>query len=199
MQSEGWSALELGGALAEVAARVRESVVEVQIPGHGAGAGVIWRPDGTIITNHHVVGRQRAQVVLAGGARYAVELLASDPDNDLARLKLTVGQLPAVEIGDSQRLRTGQLVFAIGHPFGLRGAVTVGVVSAAPAPAQPRRELIRADVRLGPGNSGGPLVDARGRVVGINAMIGGGLALAVPAHVVEAFVRESERASRRAA
>jgi serine protease Do len=187
-------ALEIGAALAEVAARVSRSVVEVLTAGHGGGAGVIWRADGSIVTNHHVVAHERAEVVLASGARYAVAVTARDPHNDLAVLKLAAGELPAVEAADARALRVGQLVLALGHPFGERGAVTVGIVSAAPAAdAHADRDLIRADVRIGPGSSGGPLVDARGRVLGINTMTNGGLALAVPAYVVEALLASGER------
>jgi serine protease Do len=95
--------------------------------------------------------------------------------------------LPAAVVGDSERLRPGELVLAAGHPFGMAGAVVTGVVHATPGHAAPR--WIQADLRLAPGNSGGPMADARGRVIGINAMIAGRLALAVPSHVVGGFLQ----------
>jgi serine protease Do len=99
----------------------------------------------------------------------------------------------AADIGDSDALRVGELVVAVGSPFGLAGAVTAGVIHAIPSrrPSGPR--FIEADVRLAPGNSGGPLADSRGRVIGINARIAGGLALAVPSNVVTRFVASLRR------
>jgi len=178
---------QLGAATAELVEQVRVGVAEVRTRGGGAGAGTIWRRDGTIVTNHHVVPRDEAHVTLADGRSFAGAVVARDPRNDLAVVKVTATDLPAVTIGDARKLRVGELVLAVGHPFGLRGAATIGVVSSPHEPGEPRqsRELVRADVLLGPGNSGGPLTDARGRVVGINAMVTGGLALAVPSHVAE--------------
>lgn len=182
--------------LADVVARVSAGVVEVRAREHGAGAGTVWRSDGTIVTNHHVSPREQAEVVLADGRTLSAIAVARDPGNDLAVLKVAAQDLPAVTIGDAHALRPGELLLAIGHPFGVRGAVTTGVLSTAlPRQASEReRELIRADITLGPGNSGGPLVDTRGRVVGINAMVTGGLALAVPSHLVDRLVAgRSER------
>jgi serine protease Do len=183
---------DVGAAAAEVAERVCASVVEVRAQGGGAGAGTIWRPDGIILTNHHVVPRDRAEVILADGRRLEGAVVGRDPRNDLAALEVTATGLAAATIGDARALRVGELVMAIGHPFGVRCAVTVGVVSVALPERGPEqvRELVRADVLLGPGNSGGPLADARGRVVGINSMVVGGLALAIPSHVAARLVAE---------
>jgi serine protease Do len=200
---------ELGLAAAEVFERVRPSVVEIRTRG-GNGAGTIWRADGTIVTSNHVVPWDQAEVRLADGRTRHGTVRARDPYNDLAILSLdghaagSTGReasldtadhgITAATIGDARRLRPGELVLAIGHPFGLRGAVTIGIVHtpliSVAAWGGPRagRELVLADVLLGPGNSGGPLVDARGRVVGINAMVHGDLALAVPSHRVEALL-----------
>jgi serine protease Do len=190
MVSSAFLAGAFGTAAAELAARLRASVVEVQDHRHGVGAGTIWQPDGLILTNHHVVPGDEAQVVLADGRRLAGRVVGRDQANDLAAVRVDAVGLPAVEVGDARRLRVGELVLAVGHTFGLRGALTVGVVSAAPAaePSDGQRELIRADLLLGPGNSGGPLADARGRVVGLNAMVSGGLALAVPSHLAASLV-----------
>ncbi|MBA2450213.1 MAG: trypsin-like peptidase domain-containing protein [Chloroflexi bacterium] len=181
---------DVGTAAAAVAERVCASVAEVRSRGRGGGAGTVWRSDGTIVTNHHVVMDDRAEVTLADGRRFDADVVARDPRNDLAQLKIPATDLPAVAVGDARALRVGELLLAVGHPFGVRCAVTIGVVSAALPEGGPvqARELIRADVLLGPGNSGGPLTDARGRVVGINAMVAGGLALAVPSHLVERLV-----------
>lgn len=181
------SALVDFGALAE---RVRASVVDVRSSGVGVGAGTIWRADGLIATNHHVAPDARAEVVLADGRRFSAWVVARDVENDLALLKLAANELPVLPNGDARRMRAGELVLAVGNPFGLRAAVTMGVLSVAlleRAGRQPR-ELVRADVRLEPGYSGGPLVDARGRVIGLNAMVSGSLALAVPSHLVERLV-----------
>ena len=189
----------LGAAVSHVATRVRSSVAEVHSRG-GSGSGTVWTRDGVVITNHHVVHSDQARVVLEDGRTYEGAVFARDPRNDLAALKLTPGSddLPAAELGDARRLRAGDLVLAVGNPAGVRGAVTVGVIhQALPRSHAGRgRELIQADVLLGPGSSGGPLTDARGRVVGINAMVhatptawggasaSGTMALAVPTHVV---------------
>ena len=183
-------------ALEETATRVRASVVEVR--SGGTGAGTVWRRDGTIVTNHHVAGRDQAEVILADGRSFRATVTARDPQNDLAVLRVPVLDLLPAVIGDARNLRPGELVLAVGHPFGVRGALTVGVVSNAHRPVgQGRgRELVVADVRLGPGNSGGPLADARGRVVGINAMVAGGMALAVPSHLVARLLGANEERPR---
>jgi S1-C subfamily serine protease len=203
----------IGAAVSDVVERVRPSVVEIRTRGAGAGAGTIWRPQGTIVTNHHVVPHDRARVALADGRTFDAAVVARDPFNDLAVLQVEADDLPAAAIGDARTLRVGELVLAVGHPFGVRGALTVGVVNQVLPRRRPDwdpaggsggawgswrswRELVLADVLLGPGNSGGPLTDASGRVVGINAMVHGGLALAVPAHVAEALVAGRGRPAR---
>lgn len=190
--------MDFGAAAAALAEQVQGSVVAVRTPG-GGGAGVVWRSDGVIITNHHVVPGQRAAVTLATGESLVAAVVARDPMSDLAVLQLPSVNLTAARIGNAHALRAGDLVLAVGHPFGIQGAVSMGVVSA--ALASPRsghqRELLRADVQLSPGNSGGPLVDARGAVVGINSMFVGGLALAVPSFLAELLLEAMSR--RRAA
>jgi len=179
--------------LADVVGRLRQNTVELRSMGRASGSGVIWRSDGLIVTSAHVVAgagpaRPGAQVVLADRRHFPATLVACDRELDLALLSVEARDLPAALIGDSDRLRAGELVLAVGHPFGLVGAVVTGVVHAAPAPgrhAGPR--WVQADLRLAPGNSGGPMADAGGRVVGVNAMIVGRLALAVPSRVVETF------------
>jgi serine protease Do len=148
------------------------------------------------------VPTDRAEVILADGRHLDGKVVARDPHNDLAAIRVASHGLPALVRGDPSRPRVGELVMAVGHPFGFRRSVTIGVVSAAQpleAVPLPVRDLIRADVLLGPGNSGGPLIDARGRVVGINAMIAGGMALAVPGQLVERLVDAAARSERRVA
>jgi serine protease Do len=181
----------LAAELAAVAAAVGQITVEVRLAGRAGGSGVIWRPDGLIVTNAHVA-RPGVEVILPDRRRLPAALVAWDRQLDLALLRIAGREFSAAVVGDSDRLRAGELVFAAGHPFGLGEAVTAGIVHFAPGPDRDgRRGLIQADLRLAPGNSGGPLADVRGRVVGINAMIGGGLALAVPSRVVSAFAERA--------
>ncbi len=182
----------LAAAVSDVASRVRVSVAEVHSRG-GSGSGTIWSADGVVVTNHHVLPSDSAEVILEDGRAFDGHVVARDPRNDLAVLQVHGRGLPAATLGDARALRPGQLVIAVGNPAGVRGAVTAGVVHRALPRSHPGRgrELIQADVLLGPGSSGGPLADAHGRVVGINAMVQGGpgrMALAVPSHVVARLV-----------
>jgi serine protease Do len=171
----------------EVAERLRRSTVQVQTgqggPAWGAGSGVIWDADGLIITNAHVAREKTARVELWDGRSFPATVVTRDPRRDLASLRIEAGGLPAATAGDSGALRVGELVVAVGNPLGFIGALTTGVVHALTA------RWVHADVRLAPGNSGGPLADARARVIGINTMIAGGLALAVPSNSITRFLR----------
>lgn len=183
-------------SMAEAVARARKSVVRVVSGRRGAGAGTIWSAEGLVVTNAHVAGRSKARVVLADGRDLEAETLALDPEADLALLEVDAGVIPAAVIGDSRSLRPGAWVFALGHPWGVPAAATGGVVigmgRGRPEVPAPDREWLVADVLLRPGNSGGPLVDAEGRVVGIGAMMAGPeVGVAVPAHVVEEFVQRA--------
>ncbi|MBI3974176.1 MAG: trypsin-like peptidase domain-containing protein [Chloroflexi bacterium] len=154
--------------------RTRRGPFEVR----GAGSGFFLTPDGYILTNCHVVeGARELEASLPDGRSVAVEVIGTDPWTDLAvvRVQGHYGDtFPAVELGDSDRLRVGQLAIAIGNPHGLQTSVTAGVISALgrtlPAPNRRRliENVIQTDAPLNPGNSGGPLVDSRGRVVGVN-------------------------------
>lgn len=183
---------------ARLADRVRPSVVQVSSGGrggghgggYGAGAGMIWTTDGAVLTNHHVVARSmEVRVTLHDGRELDAEVVDRSPGLDLALLQLreTPEDLQAAPVGDAGALRVGELVFAVGNPWGRRGAVTAGIVSAIGSVPGWRRSAryIQSDVALAPGNSGGPLLNARGEVVGINAMISGGTALAIPSGVAE--------------
>jgi S1-C subfamily serine protease len=179
---------DLDGAAAALVERLAPSVVDVRA-GNGAGAGTIWRSDGLIVTNDHVVPHDRAEIRFSDGRTTLGRVLARDLRNDLAVVSVNLHGLPAADVR-TDPVRTGELAVAIGHPFGMRYAVALGIVMTA-ATTTPgfERPLIRADVAIAPGNSGGPLLDAAGQVVGINAMIGGGLALAVPSRLAEGLVR----------
>jgi serine protease Do len=147
------------------------------------------------VTNHHVVAgaRRVLRVVTADGRAHAARVLALSQELDLALLEVAGADLLPAPIGRSERLRVGELVFAVGHPWGQPWVVTAGVVSAparlpVPGRADPG-SYVRSDVHLAPGNSGGPLLDARGEVVGLNAMvIGGDLAVAIPSDVVRRWL-----------
>lgn len=193
--------LPLAGAadeLAAVVAQVRDSVVMVRSGRQGSGSGVIWRADGIVMTNHHVVARRdRATVVLNDNCELTARVIARDPVLDLAALKVDAIGLPVAVVGASQSLRIGELVLAIGNPWGQRNVVTAGIVSGVGAIETAWRrgkaEYIRSDVGLAPGNSGGALIDARGTVVGINAMIfGGDLGVAIPSHIANQFLAVAE-------
>lgn len=186
----------LTDALHDLVRRVQRSMVAVQNGPQSQGAGIIWRGDGIILTNNHVVRNPEPLVTFEDGTAYKTTLLDRDPEIDLALLKIEAGGLPAAQVADSRGLRIGELVLAVGHPWGQRGVVTAGVVSGLGTAETrgPRRTvpIIRSDVLLAPGNSGGPLVNAQGAVVGINTMIvGGDQGVAIPSQVASAFVEES--------
>jgi serine protease Do len=140
-----------------------------------------------VVTNAHVATGRSLVVQTVDGAVREAEVLASDPRRDLAVLRVATDQVPTAGIATSGALRVGALVVAVGNPLGLSGTVTTGIVHALPA-SRRGAALILADLRLLPGNSGGPLGDATGQVVGVNAMILRGLAAAIPSDAVERFL-----------
>jgi serine protease Do len=170
--------------LAAVADRLRAITVQVRSGNLGIGAGTIWHPDGLIITNAHVATRARSIVELADGRIFPAIRTYFDPQQDLAALQIIATNLPTAEIGNLDSLRVGGLVLAAGNPLSDPGSVTTGTIYA----QQPGS--IVADVQLYPGNSGGPLADCLGRVVGINTMIVDGLAVAIPISNVLAFLSD---------
>jgi serine protease Do len=182
---------------------VQRSVAQVRSSGRGIGAGVIWPGDGLILTNHHVIsGRRRRgniRVALHDGRTLDADVVKSGRNLDLALLRLEGdhGDLPAATVGDSDALRVGELVYAIGHPWGSVGAVSAGIVGGVGELRGPGRgssaRYVRSDVALAPGNSGGPLLNARGEVVAINAMIFGLMALSIPSNAAEAWVAGERR------
>ena len=182
---------ELGGLVAGV----KRSLVQVQCGDRGGGAGSIWHPDGLIVTNAHVVRTRTPEVILPDGTRLAARVLAHDRHLDVAALSVAETGLPSIELGDSRTLQPGQWVTALGHPWGIHGAATGGVVigigSNLPEMPEDDRELIVVGLQLRPGYSGGPLVDDQGRLVGLNTMmIGPEVGVAVPVQVVKEFLRD---------
>ena len=180
---------------------VQRSVVQVRSSGRGVGAGVIWPGDGLVLTNHHVVsGRRRRgniRVALRDGRTLEADVVKSALNLDLALLRLEGdhGDLPAAPVGDSDALRVGELVYAIGHPWGSVGAVSAGIVGGV-GELRGRgssTRYVRSDVALAPGNSGGPLLNSRGEVVAINAMIFGLMALSIPSNEAQAWVAGERR------
>ena len=173
----------------EIAEQLRRSTVLIDSGGQGAGSGVIWSSDGLVVTNAHVVRSSRVRVQLWDGREFDAAVRSRDPRRDLAQLQIDARNVPAASSADSSELRPGELVIAIGNPMGFVGALATGVVHAVgPLRGLGLQSWVQADVRLAPGNSGGPLADAQGHVVGINTMVAGRLALAVPSNAVRDFL-----------
>jgi serine protease Do len=180
-----------------VAERLRRSTVQVACGARqGFGSGIVWSADGLILTNAHVACHREAQVRLWEGTELPARVVARDPRRDVAALRVAATDLEPAAPGDSSAVRPGELVIAVGNPLGFAGALSTGVVhSVGPINGMGSRTWIRADVRLAPGNSGGPLADAHGRVIGINTAIVNGLGVAVPANEAAAFLRRGPRPS----
>lgn len=182
---------EIAQALAEVTESLRRSTVQVRGQRFGAGSGVIWHSSSAersslIITNAHVVRGLSAIVELSDERVFEARVIARHSQHDLAALQVRASGLPAATIGNSDRLRVGELVLAVGNPWGVPGVLTTGIIHTA-SKTYPF-DWVQADVRLAPGNSGGPLANAQGEVIGINSMIINGTAIAIPSNRVKQFL-----------
>ena len=210
MSLESVNPLEGSGAASAGMAAMIEAVLPgvVQVRSRknrrrGAGAGFLWSPDGSVMTNHHVLAGsgEEVEVILTDDRSFGAGVVGSSRRLDLAMLRLRdapAEDLLAPPIGNSDALRVGELVFAVGHPWGRRGAVTAGIVSGLGSVGRTfgRARYVQSDAYLAPGNSGGPLVNARGEVVGVNAMVSRGLALAIPSNSAGAWASGGMRARR---
>jgi serine protease Do len=175
--------------LGEIAEKLRRSTVLLHAGHRGSGSGVIWASDGLIVTNAHVARSSPACVQLWDGREFEATITARDLHRDLAALHINASALPAATAADSAQLRPGELVIAVGNPLGFVGALTTGVVHAVgPIRGFGSQSWVQAGVRLAPGNSGGPLADARGQVIGINTMVAGRVGLAIPSNAVRKFL-----------
>lgn len=175
-------------ALATAGEALRRVTVEIG-NGRSHGSGVIWSGEGLIVTNAHVVSDLEPTVELPDGRKYIARVIRRDPFRDLAQLQVDARGLSAARPADPLGARPGALVLAMGHPFGVRGALSVGILHSGPAAGRgSRARWLRADVALGPGNSGGPLADATGGVLGLNTMLVNGLAYAIPSTSVARFL-----------
>jgi serine protease Do len=183
----------LNTSLEELLGRIRPVLAVVMNKRRGAGAGILLG-NGLVLTNAHVAGRGRSlQVVLSDDKTFPAKLVASDKNVDLALLEIPANGHAAAVLSQ-EAPRPGQMVFAFGHPWGQRNVLTGGVLSAVTSLRGQKGDIpvLRADVQLAPGNSGGPLLNAAGEVIGLNAMIfGGDQSVAIPATVIREFLQST--------
>jgi len=183
LNPEASSGIRIGYSVGSMAEWLRRITVCIRGPRGTRGSGVIWR-DGLIVTNAHVaVGKMHA-IEFSDGRKAQGTLLARDTGTDLAAIVVDVAGLPVAAIRSAQELRAGEMVIAVGNPWDGEGAVSAGILHRAVG----KQPVIFADIRLAPGNSGGPLADAHGNVVGVNSAIFRGLGCAVTSDAVKEFL-----------
>jgi S1-C subfamily serine protease len=186
---------QLNDEMSDLVSQARQSLVQVHNGRRSVGAGTILHADGLIVTNAHVVQNKSPQITLWDGRTLAGSVIAYDKQRDLAALSVEADDLPTIELGNGRRLKPGQWVIALGHPWGVRGAVSAGMVIAFGRPLESMPfdgDLIQVGLQLRPGHSGGPMLDGAGRLVGINTMISGpAVGLAVPIQNVKRFLQRA--------
>lgn len=182
----------MGTSVGCVAEWLRSITVGISEANRGRGSGVIWRRDGLILTNAHVARGRTQRVEFADGRHAEARMVARNPDVDLAALRVDVpnlgaSTLPVAAVRSARQMRAGEVVIAVGNPWDGEGAVSTGIVHRQAGAGL----CVFADIRLAPGNSGGPLADAHGNVIGINSAIVGGLGCAVTSDTVAEFLRKT--------
>ena len=195
---------QLNNALGRVADTASASLVRISNGWRGQGAGIVVHPEGLILTNGHVLRRDRVKITLSDSRTLPARVLARYEDHDLALLRVEASDLPAAALDTSKNLRAGEWVMALGHPWGVPGAATAGVVIGVGngLPERPNfgSEWLAVGLHLRPGHSGGPIVDAAGQLVGVNTVMAGpDVGLAIPVDVVKRFMKEALQAESKAA
>lgn len=186
----------INSALSDVVAAAQRAVVAVRDGARGSGAGTIWHADGLIVTNAHVVRGGPVEVQLFDERVLPARLLARDADLDLAALAVEAHDLPTIQPASGRDMHPGQWLMALGHPWGVAYAATGGVLisrsgQAADLPG-PRGDWVVADLHLRPGNSGGPILDAQGRLVGVSTLMNGAsVGIGVSVEIVKAFLKQA--------
>jgi serine protease Do len=181
------SGITIGYAVGSIGAWLRQITVRVNGPNGSRGSGVIFSARGLIVTNAHVAGSRVHTIEFSDGRRLQGWLVARDPARDLAALAVGADHLPAASLRSAHTCRAGELVIAVGHPLDGEGAVSTGILHAPPG----NRHFLFADIRLAPGNSGGPLADAQGNVIGVNCAIVNALGCAVTSDAVQQFLQHA--------
>ena len=181
------SGITIGYAVGSIAAWLRQITVRVNGPNGSRGSGVIVSARGLIVTNAHVASSRVHTIEFADGGKLQGWLVARDPATDLAALAVGTDRLPAASMRSARTCRAGELVIAVGNPMDGEGAVSTGIIHTPPG----KRPFLFADIRLAPGNSGGPLADAQGNVIGINSAIVNALGCAVTSDAVQQFLQHA--------
>ena len=173
--------------LESLARRLAEITVQIRTGRESVGCGIIWTSTGLIVTNAHVARSNSLIVELTDGRVFEGSVRWRHPRRDLAAVVVATSGLPTPVIADLCRVRPGEIAIALGHPLGLTNGLALGIVHTAETTVD-RNQWLRADIRLAPGNSGGPLANAAGELLGINTLIAGGLAYAIPATRVQRYL-----------